>query len=454
MSFYKLGIKGDLVYSLELKNISTPTPIQSLSIPHILNGKDLVAEAQTGTGKTYAFLLPMFQKMDVENPSIQGLVIAPTRELALQITDVAKQLSEMKPINILTAYGGQDVLAQLHKLKGDIQLVIGTPGRILDHLRRGSIDLSHLSTLVVDEADQMFNIGFMEQVDMIIEQLPSERQTLCFSATISQNIDLFTDKYLVAPVFVKAPKKQITLDNITQLVVETSGRKKLDDFMTILKRDKPQNAIIFCRSRVGTDVLYEAMLAACYKVEAIHGGLTQAKREDVMAKFRNNEINYLVATDVAARGIDIDGISHVFNYNLPDDIENYVHRIGRTGRAGNAGVAYTILTLKDEKRLEDVEAFIGMKLDRIRVSEPPQIHENKLKTDHKTKYPGEKNGKNVNIERSSEINSQKKPTIKSATDNSMTANKIAKKSTSPAEASNRNNANKKRNSNNKNAKRR
>lgn len=415
MSFFKLGIKGDLVYSLETKNISTPTPIQALSIPHILKGKDIVAEAQTGTGKTYAFLLPMFQKIEVENPCIQGLVIAPTRELALQITDVARQLSEMKPLNILTAYGGQDVLAQIHKLKGDIQLVIGTPGRILDHLRRGSIDLSHLSTLVVDEADQMFNIGFMEQVDMIIEQLPSERQTLCFSATISQNIDLFTDKYLVDPVFVKAPKKQITLDNITQLVVETSGRKKLDDFMTILKRDNPQNAIVFCRSRVGTDTLYEAMLEAGYKVEAIHGGLTQAKREDVMAKFRDNEINYLVATDVAARGLDIDGISHVFNYNLPDDIENYVHRIGRTGRAGNVGVAYTILTMKDEKRLADVEAFIGMKIDRTRVSEPPQVH-------------SDKHGK---------------------TDKSKMTSQIAKKSTSPSEASNRNNTNNKRNSNNK-----
>lgn len=427
MSFYKLGIKGDLVYSLEQKNISIPTPIQSLSIPHILNGKDLVAEAQTGTGKTYAFLLPLFQKMDVENPSIQGLVIAPTRELALQITEVAKQLSEMKPINILTAYGGQDVLAQLHKLKGDIQLVIGTPGRILDHLRRGSIDLSHLSTLVVDEADQMFNIGFMEQVDLIIEQLPRERQTLCFSATISQNIDLFTDKYLIDPVFVKAPKEQITLDNITQLVVETSGRKKLDDFMTILKRDKPQIAIVFCRSRVGTDALYEAMVAAGYKVEAIHGGLTQAKREDVMAKFRNNEINYLVATDVAARGLDIEGISHVFNYNLPDDTENYVHRIGRTGRAGNAGVAYTILTLKDEKRLADVEAFIGMKIDRIRVSEPPQVHDNQRKTDHKTKYTGDKKGTGVKKARATETESHKKSTTKSVTGRSETKGKITKK---------------------------
>lgn len=383
MSFYKLGIKGDLVYALEQKNITVPTPIQSLSIPPILQGKDLVAEAQTGTGKTYAFLLPMFQKMTVENQNIQSMVIAPTRELALQITDVARQLSEIKPINILTVYGGQDVLAQLHKLQGDIQLVIGTPGRILDHLRRGSIDLSQLNTLVVDEADQMFDVGFMEQVDQIIEQLPTKRQTLCFSATISHHIDLFTGRYLTDPVFVNAPKEQITLENITQLVVESSNRKKLDDFMTILKRDNPENAIIFCRSRVGTDALYEAMLAAGYRVEAIHGGLTQSKREAVMAEFRTGEIKYLVATDVAARGLDIEGISHIFNYNLPDEPENYVHRIGRTGRAGNVGVAYTILTIKDEKRLAEVEAFIDMKIKRIRISAPPQVHDHKTKQNKK-----------------------------------------------------------------------
>lgn len=379
MSFYKLGIKGDLVYALQCQNILAPTPIQSLSIPPALAGDDLIAEAQTGTGKTFAFLLPMFQNMDEENNNIQGLIITPTRELAIQITGVARKLSEVKPLNILAAYGGQDVNAQLYKLSGDVQLVIGTPGRILDHLRRGSINFGHLKTLVVDEADQMFHIGFMNEIDDILKQLPEDRQTLCFSATISHTVDTFSNKYLSNPQYVKAPKKQITLDNITQFVVETSNRKKFEHFIKILKQNHPNKAIIFCRSRRGTNALYEEMLAEGFNVEAIHGALTQAKREFVMTAFKNNEIKFLVATDVAARGLDVEGVTHVFNYNLPDEPENYVHRIGRTGRAGNYGVAYTIMTLKDKKRLEAIETFIDMKIDRI------NLLEDSNKTNQKTK---------------------------------------------------------------------
>jgi len=388
MSFYKLGIKGDLVYALESQNITTPTPIQSLSIPLALAGEDLIAEAQTGTGKTFAFLLPMFQNMDLEKRYIQGLVITPTRELAIQITSVARQLAEMKPINILAAYGGQDVNAQLIKLKGDVQLVIGTPGRILDHLRRGTIDFANLKTLVVDEADQMFHIGFMKEIDDILIQLPKVRQTLCFSATISHTVDTFSNKYLINPKYVQAPKKQITLEGITQFVVETSNRRKFDDFMKIIKENHPNKAIIFCRSRMGTQALYEDMLALGFNVEAIHGNLTQAKREFVMTAFKNDEIKFLVATDVASRGLDVEGVTHVFNYNLPDEPENYVHRIGRTGRAGNSGVAYTIFTKKDLKRLEAIEAFIDMKICRIHVSEEIAIPIQKSKSVNSKKNDG------------------------------------------------------------------
>ncbi len=388
MSFYKLGIKRDLVYALECQNISTPTPIQSLSIPLVMAGYDLIAEAQTGTGKTFAFLLPMFQNIDIENHYIQGLVITPTRELAIQITAVARKLAEMKPLNILAAYGGQDVNAQLYKLKGNVQLVIGTPGRILDHLRRGSINFSQLKTLVVDEADQMFHIGFMKDIDSIISHLPDNRQILCFSATINHTVDTFSNKYLTSPKYVKAPKKQITLENITQFVVVTSNRRKFDDFIKILNRNYPNKAIIFCRSRMGTNALYEEMLATGFNVEALHGALTQAKRERVMTAFKNNEIKFLVATDVASRGLDVEGVSHVFNYNLPDEPENYVHRIGRTGRAGNNGVAYTILTKKDAKRLEAIETFIKMKIDRIRVSEDSAATAQKPKSVKPTKHSG------------------------------------------------------------------
>ncbi|MCK5762726.1 MAG: DEAD/DEAH box helicase [Clostridiales bacterium] len=369
MSFYKLGIKSNLVYILENQNIFTPTPIQSMCIPLALAEENLIAEAQTGTGKTLAFLLPMFQNIDIDNKNIQCLVITPTRELAIQITSVAKALSEIGDIDILAAYGGQDVNAQLHKLNGNVQLVIGTPGRILDHIRRGTINFNHLKTLVVDEADQMFHIGFKPQLDEILSHLPENKQTLCFSATIDNNIDIFSNEYLKDAKYLKAPKKQITLDSISQFVVETSNRRKFDDFITILKRNYPNKAIIFCRSRVGTHVLYEQMLALGYNVESLHGALTQAKREFVMNEFRNDKVKFLVATDVAARGLDVEGVTHVINYNLPDDPENYVHRIGRTGRAGYTGVAYTIFTSKDSKRLEAVESFIDMKIKKICVSD-------------------------------------------------------------------------------------
>lgn len=380
MSFYKLGLKGDLVYALDCQNITEPTPIQTLSIPPILKGKDLLAEAQTGTGKTLAFLLPIFQSIDEYSPAIQALIIAPTRELALQISTVASTLAETKPIGVLAAYGGQDVNAQLHKLKGNIQLVIGTPGRILDHMRRGSIVCDELKFLVVDEADQMFHIGFKTEVKDIIKQLPKTRQTLCFSATLSHRVHSFSSHYLNNPENVKAPKKQITLENITQLVIETSNRRKFEDFEKLVKKDNPQKVIIFCRSRRGTQALYEEMAEKGYNVEAIHGGLTQAKREFVLMSFKENKLQYLVATDVAARGLDVDGVTHVINYNLPDDIENYVHRIGRTGRAGQKGISYTLLTQKDADRLMLIEKFIEMEIERFKFPEPTTP--NKIQSRH------------------------------------------------------------------------
>lgn len=369
MSFYKLGVAAELVYALETLEIHTPTPIQSLSIPVVLKGKDLLGEAQTGTGKTLAFLLPMFQQIEPDTGKIQGLIITPTRELAIQISKVAKQLAHIKPLKILTAYGGQDVIAQLHKYGGEVELVIGTPGRILDYLRRGAIQFDDLKMLVVDEADQMFHIGFRKEVDEILEQTPRTRQTLCYSATLSHAVDTFADKVLKDPITVKAPRKQITLETIDQYVVITSNRKKFADFQRVLKQNYPEKAMVFTRSRMGAQALYEEMLAAGYSVETLHGALTQAKREVVMQQFRDGVVQYLVATDVAARGLDIDGVTHVFNYNMPDDAENYVHRIGRTGRAGLYGVAYSFITQKDLNRLDAIEEFINMKIKRIQFSD-------------------------------------------------------------------------------------
>ena len=401
MSFNELGLQSELVDALHHLNISEPTPIQTLSIPLILNGMDVIAEAQTGTGKTFAFLLPMFQKIDTNNGNIQGLIIAPTRELALQITEVAKSLSSIIPLNMLAVYGGQDVKAQLHKLKGNVQLVVGTPGRLLDYLRRGSIDFKDLQTLVLDEADQMLNIGFLEEVNSIIKQLPDSKQTLFFSATINRDVNKFVYRFLSYPMSVKAPKKQITLDNIKQVVIETSNLHKFNDFNTLLKKVVPNKAIIFCRSRKVTQSLYDEMLTVGHNVGVLHGALTQAKRESTMNEFNANKIQYLVATDIASRGLDVDGVSHVFNYNLPDDTETYIHRIGRTGRAGNTGTAYTILTKRDEKLLIAIEELIQMKVERIRYSEFETLKE---------KVPVEK--KNFNKTIKGKVKSKVKPNHK------------------------------------------
>lgn len=362
MSFYKLGLHGGLVYALELENIIEPSPIQTLSIPLVLKHKDLLAEAQTGTGKTLAFLLPLFQMIDVEKDAIQALILVPTRELAIQIRQEAEKLSAIMPMGILAAYGGQDVQAQIHRLKDQIHLIIGTPGRVLDHLKRGTIQADHILQFVIDEADQLFHIGFKEELKAIMKFLPKDRQTLCFSATLSHNVNNFSNHHLKDPVSVTAPKKEISLDNISQEIIMTSNRKKWQDFIAILKKEKPQQAIVFCRSRRGTEMVYEDMLVAGYNVEVLHGGLTQSKREYVMAAFKAKDIQYLVATDVAARGLHIDDISHVINYNLPDDPENYVHRIGRTGRQLKTGRAISLVTQKDLDRLKAIEGFIDKTL--------------------------------------------------------------------------------------------
>ncbi|PAB56514.1 DEAD/DEAH box helicase [Anaeromicrobium sediminis] len=398
ITFYKLGIRNDLVYALENQGITTPTPIQSLSIPVILNNEDLIAEAQTGTGKTLAFLLPLFQNFHIEDNNIQGLIITPTRELAIQITDVARQLAHSKSLNILAAYGGQDIKAQLHKLRGNVQLVIGTPGRIIDHINRGTINFNNLKTVVIDEADQMFHIGFNREVDAILSKLPKTRQTLCFSATMSNTVDDFSHKYLINPKQVTAPKKQITLENISQIVVETSNRKRLPDLLKILQQDYPEKAIIFCKTRMRTNALYEELLNAGYNVAPLHGDLTQSKREFVMKSFKNDEVKFLIATDVAARGVDVDGITHVINYDMPHDIESYIHRIGRTGRAGYLGVAYTFVTMKNEAKLEALENFIHMKIKRISMGTvtKPNVPKEHKKKEISNNNPMKKVNKNNN----------------------------------------------------------
>ncbi|NBI05865.1 DEAD/DEAH box helicase [Senegalia massiliensis] len=362
--FLKLGINTELVKVLERNRIIKPTPVQSRTIPQILNGKDVVVQAQTGTGKTLAFMLPIMQNIDTTKPEIKALIVAPTRELALQITREAKKLSEVNEAKILAAYGGKDVNSQIKKLKGNIDIVIGTPGRLLDHLRRGTINLGKLKYLVLDEADQMLHMGFLHDIEDIISKTPKDRNTMLFSATIPNGIRSLSKRYSKNPVQIEIESKNITIDKIEQIVVETTDRGKLDSLLESIEKYNPFLAIIFCRTKRRAKSLNENLQSKGYNSDEIHGDLSQAKRERVMKNFRNAKLQFLVATDVAARGIDINNITHVFNYDIPQDPESYIHRIGRTARAGEEGIAVTFVSPKDRIALNNIEKTIKTTIEK------------------------------------------------------------------------------------------
>ena len=364
-NFLSLGISEKLSQTLKEHGITEPTPIQEKAIPLLMDGKDIIAQSQTGTGKTFAFVLPILEKLDPENPSIQALIVTPTRELALQITHEIKKLIEnIEGINILAVYGGQDVESQLKKLKKDIHIVIGTPGRLLDHIRRETVDFSKAAFLVLDEADQMLHIGFLDEVEEIIKQTPKTRQTLLFSATMPDEIRKLAKRHMYHPENIQIEKTQAPLANIQQIAISTADRAKQNDLIESLGMYQPFLGVIFCRTKRRVSKLNDALKANGFNCDELHGDLSQAKREQVMKKFRDAKIQYLIATDVAARGLDVDGVTHVFNYDIPLDTESYIHRIGRTGRAGNEGLAVTFYSPKDKPLLEMIESELNIRIDK------------------------------------------------------------------------------------------
>ena len=366
--FKSIGINEELENLLKKNGITTPTPVQEEAIPLLLKGRDVIAQAYTGTGKTFAFMLPIMQNIDTSKPYIQSLIITPTRELAIQITNEAKNLAHLKDVSILAAYGGQDVERQLRKLNNGVHMVIGTPGRILDHLRRGSLDLGHLSTLVLDEADEMLNMGFLADVEDIMYKTPKRRQTMLFSATMPGPLRDLATKYMKDPAQIQIQGENVTLDEIKQVVIETTDRGKLDALCNIIDQQQPFMAIIFCRTKNRVKSLNWDLRTRGYNSEEIHGDLSQSKREQVIKSFRKMEIQLLVATDIAARGLDIEGITHIFNYDIPREGESYIHRIGRTGRAGESGMAFTFVTEKDMDTLRSIEKKIDMNIKASKLS--------------------------------------------------------------------------------------
>ncbi len=364
MNFIELGINKEIINILKYSGITYPTPIQEQCIELILSGKDIIAESQTGTGKTLAFLLPIFEKLNPDSNSIQALIITPTRELAIQITDEANKLKKAKDIGILSAYGGKDIDSQIRKLKGSIGIVVATPGRLLDHIERKTVDLHSIKFLVIDEADQMLLMGFKNEVDAIIKETSDARQTLCFSATMDSQVKELAFRYMKNPRFIEIHKESITLPNIKQQVVETTDRKKADALFSVLDKDNPFMAIIFCRTKVRVDNLEEAMHKRGYSCEKLHSDILQSKREKIMKAFRKGDLQYLIATDVASRGLDIGGVNHIYNFDIPENSDSYIHRIGRTGRAGEDGYTCLFAAQKDMEILSEIEEKIGFKIER------------------------------------------------------------------------------------------
>lgn len=367
--FKSLGISNRFVQKLMEMNIKEPTPIQEQAIPAILQGNDVIAQAQTGTGKTFAFTLPILEKIDCRAEAIQALIVTPTRELAIQITNEVKKLIEsIDGMNVLAIYGGQDVEKQLKKLKRNIHIVVATPGRLIDHLQRQTVDLHNVSYLVLDEADQMLLTGFQNEVDTIVRNTSMARQTLLFSATISEDVKELAQKHLRNPQSIQIEKKQGPAKNVEQLAIQLSDRAKQSVIIELVEKHRPFLAVIFCRTKRRVSKLYGELKSHGFACDELHSDVSQAKRERVMKQFRTAKLQLLVATDVAARGLDVEGITHVYNYDIPEDSESYVHRIGRTGRAGMDGMAVTFYTIDDVDLLKSIE-------EELQITIPKQQHE-------------------------------------------------------------------------------
>lgn len=364
MNFKELGISENIINTLKKNGITSPTEIQNKSIREILNGKDIIGEAQTGTGKTLAFLLPIFEKISTSSKDVQCLIITPTRELAIQITEEATKLKEGKDIGVLAMYGGKDVGSQVKKLSGNIHMIIATPGRLLDHIKRKTVDLKKLKTIVIDEADQMLLMGFRNEIDLVMKERPKKVQTLCFSATMDSSVKKLAYRYMNEPAVISVKKEEVTLDKIKQEVVETVDRLKREALCTALDEDNPFMAIIFCRTKRRADELEVVMHRRGYNCKVIHSDIPQNKRERIIKSFRDADIQYLIATDVASRGLDISGVSHIYNYDIPEKVETYIHRIGRTGRAGEEGYTCLFVDPKDSRLLGEIEKEIKFTIPR------------------------------------------------------------------------------------------
>lgn len=366
MKFKELELSPELLKSVERAGFEEATPIQSETIPLALSGKDVIGQAQTGTGKTAAFGLPMLEKIDTNRNELQGLVISPTRELAIQTQEELYRLGRDKRVRVQAVYGGADIGRQIRGLKDRPHIVVGTPGRMLDHINRHTLKLGTVETLVLDEADEMLNMGFLEDIESIISRVPDQRQTLLFSATMPPAIKNIGVKFMKDPVHVKIKTKEMTADLIDQYYVRAKEYEKFDIMTRLFDVQSPELTIVFGRTKRRVDELARGLEARGYRAEGIHGDLSQQKRMSVLRSFKSGHLDILVATDVAARGLDISGVTHVYNYDIPQDPESYVHRIGRTGRAGKGGMSVTFVTPNEMDYLHVIENLTKKRMTTLR----------------------------------------------------------------------------------------
>lgn len=362
-TFSDFSLSNELEKALSNMGFEEPTPIQAQSIPIALMGKDMIGQAQTGTGKTTAFGVPLLEKI-VVGEAVQGLVLAPTRELAVQVAEELNRIGQVKGVRTLPIYGGQDINRQIRGLKKKPEIIAATPGRLIDHIERKTIRLQNIKMIVLDEADEMLNMGFIEDIERILSETPDERQTLLFSATMPKRIQSLAERFMVEPELVKVKAKEMTVTNIEQHYMEVHEKQKFDVLCSLLDIQSPELAIVFGRTKKRVDEVVEGLIKRGYSAEGIHGDIPQGKRDQVIRRFKEQSIDIMVATDVAARGLDISGVSHVYNFDIPQDPESYVHRIGRTGRAGKKGLAITFATPRELDHLRIIENVTKKKMDK------------------------------------------------------------------------------------------
>ena len=359
MTFDDFDISENVLKAIGEMGFKKTTPIQEIAIPLELDARDITAQAQTGSGKTVAFTIPILEKIFIEDRSPQAIILCPTRELCIQVAGVIDDVGKyVKKLKCLAVYGGQPIGKQTRVLKKGVHIVVGTPGRVIDHIERGNLELIGIETVVLDEADEMLDMGFRDDIERILKDTPHQRQTLLFSATIPTEIKKIAKNYQKNPKFIKIDSNRKTTPKITQYAFKTNHKYKFDDLCKIFEAYNVKSALIFCNTKTGVDFVFKNLKKSAYSVEALHGDMSQKTRDRVMNKFRNGNVRFLAATDVAARGLDINNLDVIVNYDVPQNIDSYTHRIGRTARAGNAGFAYTLVTKQDQHAFNNIKSKV------------------------------------------------------------------------------------------------